>query len=126
MPGCWHFYVKMSLYNRRSVQFDIHCYTPIIYEKSILKHDLPPAQLAFGVSDRFTLHAHLVRFSIPSNLFLMTRICLSLLHQVASRNSTWDLFGNRNGIEDALALQENSIHFLQMPAVCFGEEKVDD
>jgi hypothetical protein len=23
-------------------------------------------------------------------------------------------------------LQENSIHFLQMPAVCFGEEKVDD
>lgn len=56
----------------------------------------------------------------------MSNVCLSLLHQVANRVSTWDLSGNRNGIEDALALQENRIHLLQMPPVCFGKEKVDD
>lgn len=56
----------------------------------------------------------------------MSNMCLGLLHQVANRVATWNFSGNRNGIEDALALQEYRIHLLQMPAVCFGEEKVDD
>lgn len=57
---------------------------------------------------------------------MVSNMCLSLLYQVANRVATWDLSSNRNGIEDALALQENSIHLLQMPAICFGEEKVND
>lgn len=73
-----------------------------------------------------SLHANTIHFSVTSNIFMVSNLHLGLLHQMACRVSTWDISRNRNGVENALALKENRIHFLQVAAICFGEEKVDN